>query len=85
MKFEKSVEKLKRRLQCQREISGQRENLVKKTGENLWQDEHELPAGQLVSLIPRARSFALLSLIPTCMMIPAETEGCTGRWRTYRK
>ena len=30
MKLEKSVEKLKRRLQFQREIFGQRENLVKK-------------------------------------------------------
>ena len=29
MKLEKSVEKLKQRLQCQQEISGQRENLVK--------------------------------------------------------
>ena len=66
-----------------RNLRPERES-CKKTGKNLRQEEHELPAGQLVSLIPGARSFAVLSLIPMFAMIPAEIGGCTGGQRTYR-
>ena len=81
--MEQSVEKLRRRLQFQQETSGQRVNLEEKPGWNLWQEEHEFPAGQLVSPNPGTRRSAMLSLITLFAMIPAEVGGGTGgrSWR----